>query len=165
MDASQVHRTEHAIDVAAALVFAAAAAVAALFFGLVPAVGAGIAAFCIVFRLLQSIGTGVPDFPLQAFAPADLPAATVQIEELALTDADRFEPPKLDENELVLEDVLAELSDNSRVIRLFDAAAMPSPTELKARIDHHLKGGAPTPSPDASKALHEALFELRKSLR
>ncbi|HET7576060.1 MAG TPA: hypothetical protein VFK19_05770 [Sphingomicrobium sp.] len=62
---------------------------------------------------------------------------------------------------LSLDDILAELGPDSRVVRLFDPATMPSPTELGARIDRHLD-----PAPvDASEALHEALAELRRSLR
>jgi hypothetical protein len=43
---------------------------------------------------------------------------------------------------------------------------MPTPGQLKARIDRHLEGGGPAEaSPDASQALYDALAELRRSLR
>ena len=65
------------------------------------------------------------------------------------------------EEPLSLDDILAQLGPDSRVVRLFDPAAMPSPAALSARIDRHLE-----PSQvDASEALHEALAELRRSLR
>jgi len=52
------------------------------------------------------------------------------------------------------------------VVRLFDVSAMPSPGELKHRIDRHLDGPSPSsPPPDASQALHDALSELRRTLR
>jgi hypothetical protein len=72
-----------------------------------------------------------------------------------------IEDNKPAEEPLPLDDILAELGSDSRVVRLFDPAAMPSPAELSARIDRHLD---PAPA-DASEALHEALAELRRSLR
>jgi hypothetical protein len=67
---------------------------------------------------------------------------------------------------LVLDDILTELGPDSRVIRLFDRAAMPTPAQLKSRIDAHLaREAADAPAPDASQALHDALAELRRSIR
>jgi hypothetical protein len=68
-----------------------------------------------------------------------------------------------DEEPLLLDDILAELGPDSRVVRLFDREAMPTPGQLKSRIDLHLKPGEDTP--DAAQALHEALDELRRSIR
>ena len=83
--------------------------------------------------------------------------------ELLLTNADRLYP--LEPDELVLEDILAELGPESRVVRLFDPAAMPTPGHLNARIEHHLrKESASSAPPDASQALYDALAELRRSL-
>jgi hypothetical protein len=105
--------------------------------------------------------------------------------ELLLTDADRLQPLEFDDlgellltdsdrvhaaehegpDELVLEDILAELGPESRVVRLFDPAAMPTPAQLNARIERHLgEESAPTAPPDASQALYDALAELRRSL-
>jgi hypothetical protein len=75
--------------------------------------------------------------------------------ELVLTDADRL--PEA----LVLDDILAEIGPDSRVVRLFDPSAVPTPGQLKARIDRHL---APAESEDATQALFEALAQLRRSL-
>jgi hypothetical protein len=86
--------------------------------------------------------------------------------ELLLTDSDRLDPVERDApDELVLEDILAELGPESRVVRLFDPAAMPTPGQLNARIERHLseENGSAAP-PDASQALYDALAELRRSL-
>jgi len=69
------------------------------------------------------------------------------------------------DDELVLNDILANLGEDSRVVRLFDASAMPTPAQLRAQIDQHLTRQASREAPDASAALHEALAELRSSLR
>jgi hypothetical protein len=163
MEARQLDRIEQAIDVAAAAVFAAAAAFLAIRFGAGGAVAAGFAAFGLCLGLLRSIKTPAAEFVLPGFDPA-APPPIIRLGELELTDADRLHPAG--DGELILEDVLADLSESSRVVRLFDPAAMPSPGELRSRIDRHLdRDSAPPAAADASKALHEALFELRKSLR
>lgn len=67
---------------------------------------------------------------------------------------------------LVLDDVLHAVGPEARVVRLFDASAMPTPAELKAQVDRYLGQGASwAKSPDASQALVDALTELRRSLR
>jgi hypothetical protein len=67
---------------------------------------------------------------------------------------------------LLLDDILAELAPESRVVRLFDPAAMPSAGELKSRIDRHLdRESSDARSSDAAQALHDALAELRRSIR
>jgi hypothetical protein len=94
-------------------------------------------------------------------------AERVRPAELLLTDADRARPTETrDRGELVLDDILAELGPDSRVVRLFDPAAMPTPAQLNARIERHLgEAGPAVASPDASQALYDALTELRRSLR
>ena len=96
----------------------------------------------------------------------DLPAIEVTVvEELVLTDADKLQPPQTDDA-LELDDVLVEIGQDSRVVQLFDPSAMPTPGQLQARIDHHLRGGTShSPPPDASDALFAALADLRRSLR
>jgi len=94
--------------------------------------------------------------------------ARAATDELMLTDADRLDPTLPDSDELVLDDILTELAPDSRVVRLFDPAAMPTPGQLNRRIEQHLGGTAPPAAPaptDASQALYEALSELRRSLR
>ena len=83
-------------------------------------------------------------------------------DELLLTDADRLDSAV----PLELDDILARIGPDSRVVRLFDRKAMPTPGQLKTRIDSHLEQAAPSHAqPDASQALSDALAELRRSLR
>ena len=98
---------------------------------------------------------------LPAPAPALGEAEFRPTEELLLTE--RYEPA---EEPLLLEDILGEIEADSRVVRLFDPAAMPTPAQLNDRIQRHLvRGAPPAPPHDASQALHDALAELRSSLR
>jgi hypothetical protein len=84
--------------------------------------------------------------------------------ELVLTEADRVD--RANNQPLDLDDVVAELGPDARVVRLFDPKSMPTPGQLKTRIDTHLEQGTPPVTPsDASQALSEALAELRRSLR
>jgi hypothetical protein len=82
---------------------------------------------------------------------------------LLLTDGDRLQTAA--HQPLDLDDILAQLEPDSRVVRLFDPAAMPTPGQLKGRIDDHLHQGAGPPQSDAAQALADALAELRRSLR
>jgi hypothetical protein len=88
-------------------------------------------------------------------------------DELLLTELDRLEPAAAVTAEpLVLEDVLHAIETDSRVVRMFDRKAMPTPGQLRSQIDDHL-GQVPPSSvqADAAKALSDALAELRRSLR
>jgi len=93
--------------------------------------------------------------------------------ELVLTEGDRVQAGELllterataDDEPLELRDILHELRPDARVVRLFDRKAMPTPGQLKSRIDSHLEQGAARPLSDASQALSDALAELRRSLR
>lgn len=167
MEARHIEWLESVVDFAAAAIFAAAGAYAILRLGWSPVVAALVAGAMLLAssRFLRSISAGSPTFELVAFDTAPLPEVT-DLDELVLTDADRLDAGDQSEHvdELVLDDVLAKLEDLSRVVRLFDASAMPSPGELKSRIDRHLDG-ASNPPPDASQALHDALSELRRNLR
>jgi len=88
----------------------------------------------------------------------------VKPDELLLTDVHE-QPENAHEEPLVLDDILAELQPDSRVVRLFDPAAMPTPGQISARIDRHLaRDTSPPAAADASQALHDALAELRRSL-
>lgn len=91
------------------------------------------------------------------------PDDQVAADELLLTEADRA---GTDAGTLELDDILAELGPDSRVVRLFDRKAMPTPGQLRTRIDDHLQNGTPAPiQSDAAQALSDALAELRRSLR
>jgi hypothetical protein len=116
-------------------------------------------------RLAQSTRLGVVEFELEPMPACE----AAPLGELLLTDADRLIGDRLEESgggELLLDDILAELEPDARVVRLFDVNAMPTPGQLQANIDRHLGSSdlryAP---PDASDALHHALAELRRSLR
>lgn len=132
----------------------------------------GLAVFLLSFRLLRRLGSRVPDFEVRTFQLRDLSfdepqelLLTEQVE-LLLTDADRLRPQRSTEEELVLNDILQTLGPQSRVVRLFDPAAMPTPGQLNDRIERHLAAGSrPAALGDASEALYQALNELRRSLR
>jgi hypothetical protein len=102
-----------------------------------------------------------PEEARDDFRPRD------EFEEAEQLMIDHFAPVRAAEEEpLLLDDILAELGPNSRVVRLFDPDAMPTPGQLKSRIDRHLEPGAGSPEiPDAGQALHDALDELRRSIR
>lgn len=171
MHAGLVLRIEKSLDRGASAIFAGACGYAA-FVGLgarvhqpslaALATGAGAFAYLVSLGALNRVQPNarkmrVPIFDVREIEPFNPP-------ELLLTD--RHEPRKADEEPLLLDDLLAEIGPQSRVVRLFDAAAMPTPGQLDARIRDRLEGGSNPPEPqDASQALHEALAELRQSLR
>lgn len=125
------------------------------------AAAAGAVAFLLADRMQAKFGTkrkypaSVP-FQVLEYAPEPLP-------ELLLSEP--YAPASAAADPLVLDDILAELGPDSRVVRLFDRDAMPTPAQLKSRIDAHLgRSAAHAPVPDASQALHDALAELRRSI-
>ncbi|HVI05224.1 MAG TPA: hypothetical protein VM711_03915, partial [Sphingomicrobium sp.] len=91
----------------------------------------------------------------------------LEVEELVLTDSEMLGAASQmpEKQPLVLDDILAEIDPEARVVRLFDRKAMPTPGQLKSRIDDHLGKDTRMTVPDASAALSEALAELRRSLR
>ena len=138
--------------------------------------GAGILAFLACVRAMRVASDRRPNPQISIFDVRDIEFA--EPSELVLTDADRLEPDELmltetdrldvqiKEGPLVLDDILAEIGPDARVVRLFDRKAMPTPGQLSSRIDRHLDQASPPPSPpDAAKALSDALAELRRSLR
>lgn len=184
MGGRAVQRIEMAVDSVAAALFAAAVGFAVAYplrdsishpqLEIIVAV-ASIASYFACICLLRSVSNSSPRHPLPHFAV--LAFEQVPLDELVLTDADLLNPP-FDEplvltaadrlhspnvEPLVLDDILAEIDSGSRVVRLFDPSTMPTPAQLKDRIDRHLDETAA--SPDASQALFEALAELRRSLR
>jgi hypothetical protein len=102
---------------------------------------------------------------LTEMAGGELLLAEPLNDELLLTDAVEQAPgPRPDP--LVLDDVLAAVGSDSRVVRLFDPKAMPTAGQLRSRIDTHLGQGSAAAAPtDASQALSDALAELKRSLR
>lgn len=114
--------------------------------------------------------------PVECDAPwLDMPVAVDELlldtpyEEPLLLDTPFDEPAEQDV--LILEDALTQPHPASRVVQLFASESLPTPGQIKERIDRHLAGDSPRPadgrlSPlDASEALYAALDELRRSLR
>ena len=199
MDGAFIDRIEIGVARGASALFAAASGFAAYGVsatsGLGPqvalgAAGAGALAYLPCSWLLgagRAKGGRLPlhDFVVSDFEFIDEPEELLltervsQPDELELTDTDRIAPGELLLTEadradapLVLDDILAELGPDSRVVRLFDRKAMPTAGQLQSRIDDHLRDGAPRSAPpdasapsDASQALSAALAELRRSLR
>ena len=181
----QAHRAtiiEKNVDRAAAALFAIAAGYAAYeWFSRgagQPVLGAetaaaAVAGFWLSLRALGAVQPAARKLAVPVFDLRDIDP--LESEELLLTETcvgellltDRHEPADSGSEEpLVLDDILAELGPDSRVVRLFDPAAMPTPGQLNDRIERHLvRDPPPAAYHDASQALHEALAELRRSLR
>ena len=167
------------VELAGAAVPAAAAGFAA--FVLAPSLslapgpamaGGAIAIFALAFAAMRS----VPPEPRQHRLPhfhvepiGELPELLLDcVYEEPLLLVDLYEPA---DEALLLDDVLADPGAESRVVQLFGPQPVPTPGELKDRIDRHLAGaagpvrGSETSAPDAADALFAALAELRRSLR
>jgi hypothetical protein len=172
MRAGNVARIEGGIGVAAAACLAAAVGFAVyhavdLLTGVPGMIAAGgfsaIAAYRAAVALLHVLRGPAKPSPQPLFDTVTI--EPLEPDELLLSDADRL-PAGDAQHPLVLDDILVETAPDSRVVQLFDRSAMPTPGQLKARIDQHLDGGTPhSPRPDASEALFAALAELRRSLR
>ena len=160
MDWARIERIEAGVDAVAAALYAVGTAVVLSLLGAsaVYVVAGAAISFAGCHYGLRSIEPEYLDFRVPEFAAAEIEAPSA--EELLLTDAVPPDAPAADDA-LLLDDILAEIGPDSRVVRLFDREAMPTPAQLKARIDRHLEGER---APDASRALHEALVELRRSL-
>lgn len=159
MGGGTARRVEAAVSAAASVALGGALGFAAYSIVGVIAVAfaVAIAGLAVGWATLEHFGRE-PDFPIATF---DLGAVrVVPAEEEPLELSDVYEEP------LELDDVLAEVGPGARVVRLFDVNAMPTPAELRQRIDRHLgREAPPVASPDASQALIEALTQLRQSLR
>lgn len=171
MEARSVTLIERNVDRASSALLAAAAGYAA-YTALAPysaqrlvmaeAAAAVALAYWLCRRSLDAVQPEVRRLPVPVFDVRQIDHD--EPPELLLTEV--HQPPADTADEpLVLDDILAELEPDSRVVRLFDPAAMPTLGQISARIDRHLAGDpAPAPDADASQALHDALAELRRSL-
>jgi hypothetical protein len=172
MRAQAVERIETAVDMIASILFATATGfvIVKLLRGVVdfplPGVMGTVSALgssLLCFFALRRVGDRSRGYRMAEFTV--LPLEPIELDELVLTDLDRLRSPSSVADEpLVLDDVLAQMRPDSRVVRLFDPSAMPTPGQLKSRIDRHLVEANPVRPADASKALFEALAELRRSL-
>jgi hypothetical protein len=163
-----IDRIEAGVDSGAAAVFAGAVGYCAwrlLALAWSPltlaalAMAAAAAAFLLCRKLLARFGAMPRRFAVPAFGTND------SVGELLLTEADRLNSSAapLSDDVLILDDVLPGVGPDSRVVRLFDPAAMPTPGQLSERIDRHLD--RQPQAPDASQVLFDALSELRLGLR
>lgn len=153
MGARTAERIESAVDAGASALFAGAAA-CALFVatGNSIVIVAAVPAFALCLAALRRVQptSGAARTRLMPPRPvSDL-----------LAEADRSLAHA--EDELVLDDILAALDPDSRVVQLFARGDVPTAGQLKDRIDRHLDGALPRA--DASQALNDALAELRRSL-
>ena len=139
---------------------------------LAPSLGLGVAgamtvaastSFALGFLAMRAVKPDVRPFSLANFAVE--PVAPVAFEEPLLLDTVYDEP-------LLLDDPLTEPETDSRVVQMFAHLPLPTPGQLKERIDRHLATGSmhvvhefEGPAPDASDALYAALADLRRSLR
>jgi len=135
------------------------------------------AAFLLCGRALRNVAAAPRALTLPRFEPVP-GIEPIELDELVLTSADRLHPAtdelvltdadRLHSGEgrtLALDDIASEISPDSRVVRLFDPSAMPTPGQLKSRIDRHLdEEASPAAAEDAAQALFEALAQLRRSL-
>jgi hypothetical protein len=159
MDLRTTERIEAAIDGTAAMLLAGAAAFALMRASeaLSSALAGAAVAFLPAFLVLRAVRPKEPEFALARFDCA-VPSVR-EFDELVLSELHRVAARVTEE--LVLEDALADPEPDSRVVRLFDAAAMPADQE---GFDSLLSRASAAP-PDASQALHQALTKLRNSLR
>lgn len=126
------------------------------------AAAAALFAYLVSSRALSAVEPASRKMPVPVFDVREVPA--IEQPELLLTERVELAVPAGDE--LLLDDILDQLEPDSRVVRLFDPAAMPTAGELKSRIDRHLDGeSSAAQSSDAAQALHDALAELRRSIR
>ena len=172
MQAGSIARIEKTVDLGAAGLFALAcgyashigfAAAAAMPIAGAETVAAVVLAFVIAFRVLSHVQPETRRLRVPIFDVRDV--EPIGEAELLLTE--RVEPPAspADADALLLDDILAELGPDSRVVRLFDPAAMPTAGELGSRIDQHLCNDVGAQTADAAQALHDALADLRRSIR
>jgi hypothetical protein len=171
MQAADALRVETGVNHAAAASFAAAVGFAVFhavdritdLSGMVAAGGISvIAAYPAAQLLLRFLEGGPRPFPQPVF---NIVKIEPELDELLLTQSDRLQSAS-EPAPLELDDILVEIASDSRVVQLFDPSAMPTPGQLKVRIDRHLDGGTShSPSPDASEALFAALADLRRTLR
>ena len=122
--------------------------------------------FSLGFLVMRLVKPAPRGHALAGFAVAPIEA----VEEPLLLDV--FHVETLADEALLLNDPLPTAEPESRVVQLFAGQPMPTPGQLKERIDWHLAGGLnhqadlpSIPQADASGALYAALDELRRSLR
>lgn len=155
MNGRTVARIESAVDASAAALLAGAVAYAVhgLLVTTVGVAASAAGAFGLCFAGLRNVPVAARESETSTVTP---------VTEL-LAEADRSIEAE-EQDELVLDDILAALDADSRVVRLFEPGANSPPAQLKEKIGHHLGSARPAGPVDDSQALHEALSDLRRSL-
>lgn len=159
------HPLEAAVEWLASATFAIAFGWASWRLGLTPlmALGIGVAGLTAGFAAFR-LGGRNPSIVIAPFQPAAF--GSIELDELLLEEKDSI---------LELDDRLVVPAEDSRVVRLFERQD-PTPGELVDRIVDFLADGRRQPAagppaaeinrlPDASAALHDALANIRASLR
>jgi len=159
------HPLEAAIEWLAPIPLALAVGWAGLRLGLASLTSMMLGAAALVVGLAAvKLGGRGASIPIHDFEPAEF--ETIELDELVLEEKDAV---------LELHDRLEQPPADSRVVRLFERQD-PTPGELVDRIVDFLAEGRrqeakatamtePSRIPDASAALHEALANIRASLR
>ena len=164
-----------AFEFAPAAIFGAAVGFAtALWMALPPLdvtpLASGSAAFGAAWLGLHAFGSRGREFPLTQFETPEAKFELSPVGELleqadvvAIVEQLGAASAKPASDELVLDDVLAAVESDSRVVQLFEASDTAG--EMQARIDRHLRSSTRQIPPDATQELHDALAALRRSLR
>lgn len=164
MNAASVIRIEKNVDRGASAVFGLACGFAAYAWFAAQAQGsvlavetaaASVLAYVLSFRILSSVQPQPRRMPVPVFDVREV--EPMEPAELQLSEPTEARLPTAPEP-LLLEDELPQAEADSRVVRLFDPAAMPAATQADAQI-------SAAQSADAAQALHDALAELRRSIR
>jgi hypothetical protein len=173
MQAASVTRIEKNVDRAASALFALACGYAAFVWFRATAsrpvaeaesAAAAAASFWISASLLKAVRPRSRKLPVPVFDVRDVEPMDANGE--GVTMQPQSAQAERAEEALLLDDILAELGPESRVVRLFDPAAMPTPGQLQSRIERHLdRHPSAEQSSEATQALHDALAELRRSFR
>ena len=175
MRAATVLTVEKSLDRLAAAALAAACAYAAYAWfdatagdplAAAETAAAGLLAYVAAARGLSAVQPKMPRLPVPIFDVREVEPYDEAVHSLPeAPEPPAAQPPEpAPADALLLDDILAELSPDSRVVRLFDPAAMPTAGEMQSRVDRHLEESAAR-NADASQALHDALAELRRSFR
>ena len=157
MDSARNDIIERIIELCGASALAAAAGFAtwtlaplALSSSSAAAAAAASVTFILAYTVLKRCGGHAPTIGLGAF-------------ELRTIE------PQPEPEALLLDDILASLGPDSRVVRMFAPDAIPTAGQLQARIDRHIASDGRDARGDrddeAREALHAALADIRRSLR
>lgn len=161
-------------DGVAAAILGAAIGTALLLLGW-PLVGVGVAAVSALatLALLRQVKPEPRRFRLRSFAlpPVAVVTEAAEVKAPVAPVLELVDVLRNDDAPLVLEDRLDPPQEDSRVVQLFAARALPTPGELRQRIEAHLgerQESRPAPvlelEVDAAAALRQALGDLRRNL-